>query len=190
MTKQRLFELGKLHITKWCAGNMDYVTDKPVVVPDIIEVDTVGFGTCAYYRNSEITISVRECAGCGMAGMAWSWPGYVVDRTPYGVLAHELAHHVDRAHGPTGGLIGSQWRRITAEAPITTYAPNDNEWFAEIFRLFVTNPDLLSILRPRVFALLIQRWPCTIEKRKWSEVLEGAPRQLKAAQNKINKAKR
>lgn len=178
-TKQELFEEGRRHIETWCVLNR---VGSPSV--DDKNGDPGMFGTCAYYRDGVIYIDVSRCAGIGMAGRAWSYPGYLVDRTPYGVLAHELGHHVEGAHGAAGGVVASSWRVDTGEAPITSYAPNDNEWFAEIFRLFVTNLDLLRALRPRMFAKLMNRWPKPAMCASWEAVLRLAPRQLGAARNK------
>lgn len=178
-TKAQLFIEGESHIRTWCVLNH--------VDPPKVEKSTQPemFGTCAFYRDDVIYISVQACAHVGTAGRAWSYPGYVVDRTPYGVLAHELGHHVERAHGAAGGIVAAGWRRETAEAPITGYCDNDNEWFAEMFRLFVTNPDLLQALRPRMFAKLIERWPKRAMCCSWEAVLRFAPRQLGAARNKV-----
>lgn len=181
--KAELMVRGEQLVLRWCQLNN-------ITPPDVDR--NVGrephFGTCAYYRDGVIHIWPESCAAIGVAGQAWSYPGYVVDRTPYGVMAHETGHHVERAHGARGGIVASQWRRQTAEQPITGYAENDNEWFAEIFRLFLTNPDLLSRLRPRMFEKLASRWPAFVEIRTWREVLKDVPRQMQAAENKIRRA--
>lgn len=178
--RHALLLMGKAHIFNWCDLN---TFPRPEV--KIEEGNDPTFGTCAYYRDQVIYIWPEACAQIGMIGRQWSYPGYVVDRTPYGVLAHELGHHVDLAHGRQGGIVSHDWRRLTEEEPITTYCPDDNEWFAEIFRLFVTNPYLLASIRPRVFALLKAKWPKMAENRPWNLVLAGATRQLQAAENKI-----
>lgn len=118
--------------------------------------------TCAYYRPKpleQISIMVEKCAHPGYGGRAWSWPSYAIDRTPYGVLQHELGHHVDYLMSPNAttidGLYSKQIYDLSNEAPLTGYLGTDKnkatfymEWFAEIFRLYVTNPDLCSLLRP------------------------------------------
>jgi len=144
---------------------------------------------CAYYRKDTIKICVNKCAPIGTAGRAWSYPGYVIDRTPYGVLPHEIGHHVDfyKSHrrGKYYGDFSIALRGQTGEPPITTYAPNDAEWFAEIFRLFITNPDLLRLIRPRTYKELRSQFEPVFSDR-WDERLAGAPeRTLKAARNKI-----
>lgn len=180
-TKDELFELGKSHISSWCAANN---VEPPKVNARTGKPD---FGVCAYYRDGEIEIWVKSCAAIGLAGRSWSYPGYAVDRTPYGVLAHELGHHVDGQHGPAGGVRSHLWRPLDAE-PLTGYCPNDNEWFAELFRLFVTNPDMFRAVRPGIADLFEKDWPVNVETRQWRDVLAGSERHLKAAENKIKRA--
>ncbi len=181
LNKRALFDLGLAHITAWCAIN-------EVEAPDVEETDSPErYGTCAYYREGIIHISVKACASVGLSGRSWSYPGYSVDRTPYGVLAHELGHHVDRAHGPNGGVLSHLWRPLDAK-PLTGYCPNDNEWFAELFRLFVTNPDLFAAERPKIADLFFKEWPRSVEQRPWQGVLSDSPRHIKAASNRIARA--
>lgn len=180
-SKDELFEAGKRHMRLWCALNG---VEPPRVNPHTGKPD---FGVCAYYRDNQIEIWVKSCAGIGLAGRQWSYPGYVVDRTPYGVLAHELGHHVDKQHGPRGGFRSHVWRPLDAK-PLTGYAPNDNEWFAELFRLFATNPDLFSAVRPRIAGQFFGEWPKRAEHRLWRDVLEKSPRHIAAALNKLRSA--
>lgn len=139
---------------------------------------------CAYYRPKGYAEKYRErhhpglgdgimiclpyCARpCGeLVSRAWSWPGYKTDRTVFGVIAHELGHHFDFEFSRRqdlmtrsyGGELSEILREDVKESPLSGYCPNDNEWFAEMFRLFVTNPALLSILKPRTFACFSRRW--------------------------------
>ena len=39
---------------------------------------------------------------------------------------------------------------------LTSYCPNNAEWFAEMFRLSITNSQLLQQLRPRTYKLKVQ----------------------------------
>lgn len=184
-TKTELLEQGRALILRWCRLNQ--------VIPPVVRIYEEGrpqFSTCAYYRDSVIHIWPRACASIGLAGPAWSYPGYSVDRTPYGVLAHELGHHVDLAHGTKEGTWARELRKNTDEAPLTNYCPNTNEWFAELFRLFVTNPTLLRELRPRVWKEFVARWPVYSETRSWERVLAGSPRHVIAATRKISKEDR
>lgn len=135
--------------------------------------------TCAYYRQDQITICVERCAHIGRVGRAWSFPGYVIDRTPHGVVQHELGHHVDftrsELRGAYGGDFSSRMRQATGEPKLTNYCPNDWEWFAEMFRLFVTNSDLLRAVRPRTYQAIRTAGYRPVIDRPWREVLAAAP---------------
>lgn len=164
-------------------------------IPHINDVPTERwkFGTCAYYRRGAITICLPRCAGVGVAGRAWSFPGYTVDRTPYGVLQHELGHHADVLRGATPRPYSSEFstkvREASGEKPISSYCPDDAEWFAEMFRVFVTNPDLLRLVRPRTHRALSTTFT-PLFTDSWRERLAAAPaRTLAAAERKIEEAR-
>lgn len=137
------------------------------------------FKHCAYYRPDRgIVIHIPSCAHIGTCGQAWSYPGYFIDRTPYGVIQHELGHHVDFTLGEQRGSYGSEFsgkmRKDSGEEKLTNYCPNDWEWFAEMFRLFATNSELLKFIRPKTYALMCKRM-APVEVRPWREVLASAP---------------
>jgi len=178
-----MLQAGIDRMTAWCGLNAPIKPPTVVVASDPDEY----FGTCAYYRFCVIYIWPPACAAIGRAGRAWSYPGHSVDRTPFGVLQHELGHHVDLAHGAAGGTYGTAWRTQTGDKPLTGYCDNDNEWFAEMFRLFVTNPDLLSHLRPKTHALMAARWR-SVETRDWESVLAGADRQLELLRRRLHRS--
>lgn len=187
-------------LTNGIALAAEFCRENGIAMPEIEESDRPAhFGTCAYYRPTTITITVSKCAAIGTAGRAWSFPGYAVDRTPYGVIAHELGHHVDAHRGanpPTSRDYYSEYSRAiraeVKEAPITTYLGGDPryadaEWFAEAFRLFVTNHDLLRLIRPRTHARLLADFK-PVERRPWEEVMAIAPeRTINACRNRIAK---
>jgi hypothetical protein len=130
-------------------------------------------GSCGLYSGGTISVQADKCAHPGYGGPAWSWPGYVTDRTPYGVYAHELGHYVDHFFG--GWRWGRQVRKETGELRLTSYCPNDAEWFAEMFRLFCTNPSLLAAVRPATHAALTGRGLVPVESRDWHSVIAGCP---------------
>lgn len=173
MTKDQLLASGTALVTRFCEAN-----DLEMPVVRSYASHEWRFSACAYYRPVAIHIALSNCAHPGRAGASWSWPGYVIDRTPHGVMAHELGHHVDHVLSGVKGAYGGDFsvglRAKTREDKITNYCPNDWEWFAEIFRLFVTNPDLLQALRPNTYAELRERFEL-VEMRPWTKVLEGAP---------------
>lgn len=141
---------------------------------------------CAFYKPDRgIVIMPDKCATKGYGGACWSWPGYVIDRTPYGVIQHELGHHVDECMANDADMYSAYVRSEANEAKVTNYCPNDSEWFAEIFRLFCTNPDLLSKTRPRAFKILDRQFK-SAERRDWKQVLADAPeRTFKQAEKRI-----
>lgn len=145
-------------------------------------------GTCAYYRPTTIHVMVEKCANRGFGGRAWSWPGYAIDRTPYGVIQHELAHHVDELRTGEGvtrenllaRLFSKQIHDQSGEPPLTGYLGTDKqtvtffmEWFAENFRLFVTNPDLSNALRPKFYAALVASGIKPVINFAWDFTLRG-----------------
>ncbi len=74
-------------------------------------------------------------------GMKWSFPGYVTDRTPVGVVAHEIGHHIDYETGFPS-------RSMPRSGKVSSYEPNHLEAWAETMRLFILNPDLLRTISP------------------------------------------
>lgn len=184
-TKAELLAEGADVARRFCAVNN-------FAMPEIKEHARVDwpFDVCAYYRPTTINICLEKCAPIGTAGRQWSYPGYTVDRTPYGVIQHELGHHVDRLKGARKGPYFSDYciavRAFSGEQPLTTYCPNDAEWFAEIFRLFVTNPDLLRELRPRAWSRLRADGLVPLFDDRWDARLAGAPaRTIAAARAKV-----
>lgn len=171
--KHLLLARGKGLMRQFCVANS-------LPEPAIEEADTKSwpFGVCAYYRANVTTIAVSRCATVGYAGMQWSFPGHSVDRTPYGVLQHELGHHVDVLKSTKRdryrGDFSIGMRQRSGESPITSYCPDDGEWFAEMFRLFVTNPDLLLQLRPRTHAQMVAHFRPVFHDT-WRTRLAGAP---------------
>lgn len=190
MSKRDLLQVGWQRVRTFCQAN-------DLEIPELraIARDAWQFGVCAYYRPCYVAICLEKCAAPGYAGRAWSWPGYAVDRTPYGVVAHELGHHVDwtrsNKRGAYGGDFSKELRSVSGEIGLTAYCPNDWEWFAEHFRLFVTNPDLLKAMRPATFARLVATGLKTVESRSWREVLADAPeRTIRAAEGRITREAR
>lgn len=179
MNKQQLLERGEAHMRLFC--DLNQLESPPVIVQTRANWP---WDACAFYRPVRIEICLEACAAIGVAGMAWSYPGYSVDRTPFGVLAHELGHHVDvlrstRSRGYLGDF-SINLRKESGEERLTSYCPNDGEWFAEMFRLFVTNPNLLKIVRPKTYALLRALYEPVV-RGSWEEVLQDAPERTKEA---------
>lgn len=111
-----------------------------------------------------------------------SWPGWIMDLTVTGVVAHELGHHLsycDRSYRSAFGLL----RRDVPERPLTEYACRSaEEDLAETVMLYVTNPTLLAAMRPVRHSTLAIGGLRSPETRHWAEVLDGSPALRAAAQ--------
>lgn len=180
MNKEAQYSAGIALMEAFCAANA-------IPVPEVVRLGRndrlYHLATCAFYRGGKITIMVEKCASNGFGGRAWSWPGYTVDRTPYGVIQHELAHHIDYEFSTwplkvKSDLFSFRIHEQSGEKPLTGYLGTDKkeqtfymEWFAEILRLFVTNPDLCRLLRPRFYRAVVGAGLKPIATGTWEQVL-------------------
>ncbi len=174
--KGALAELGMNLVEEFCAANKVPPPDMHVIPEREWHVNS-----CAYYRPGEIKLCLEHCGfpAPEVNSRNWTWPGSVVDREPYGVFAHELGHHVDVLVGERGGLdvweysseYSTAMMKASGEAPLTSYAAtNPAEWFAEAFRLYATNPDLLFMVRPKT-RLLLDKSFVPVVRTNWLEAL-------------------
>lgn len=116
-------------------------------------------------------------------GFSWSFTGYKADLTPAGILCHELGHYVDHSRGWASRNMP---KFIGREKAVSGYEPNCLEIFAESFRLFMTNPRLLKIARPRRYEFITNLGVKPIIEADWREVLCNAhPDFISAAENFI-----
>jgi hypothetical protein len=174
MTKEESFIAGISQVTAFLTLNRI-----PLLA---IRADETIPGCGDYDGKGTLRVAVRKCASEGKAGAAWSYPGYVIDRTPYGVVAHETGHYLVQVLGLDPGQLIQE----TGEEAITSYAPEPEEWLAEMLRLFITNPDLLAKIRAKTFVRLREKL-IPVETRGWQEVLAAAPaRTRQQAQKKID----
>lgn len=188
-SRQELYELGRVRVKLFCQANN-------LVLPSIFAMERSEWhvDACAYYRKDCIKICLAECARpcTGANTRNWNWPGSTIDREPYGVLCHELGHHCDLYAGVKKGAYYSEFceqvQAASGEPPITTYCPNPAEWFAEIFRLFITNHALLKELRPKAWALLRERFK-PVSRADWvAELGTNVPsRVVRSQEMKIRK---
>lgn len=177
-----------LLVEYWCTENgisLPLIKSFDISTNDPLLSAYHGLSTCGFYRPSlrgtedknVICVMVDKCT---LPGRGYSWPAHVSDRTPYGVIAHELGHHADWYMGqPAGGI-----RKEVKEPMLSSYGSGDHEWFAEMFRLFFTNPPLLKILRPKTYEALLYTFPVlTTRNTRWEAVLEAtnAPARIRHA---------
>lgn len=112
------------------------------------------YGCGFYFPNSHrIIVSADDCS-LPSPGLPrrWSFPGYITDRTPMGVMAHETGHAVDKLMGYPSNH-GFSCKAIRGER-LTSYEPNSSEKFAETMRLFILNPGLLHQVAPQRYAFV------------------------------------
>lgn len=165
-----LYNRGVRRVAAFCELNK-------ILKPKITSAQEWYFDACAYYRPTEgIKIYLPNCARSCTENQVrnWNWPASVTDREPFGVICHELGHHCDWAIGKQKGEYFSDYsidlEKRSGEAAITGYCPNPAEWFAEMFRLFVTNPILLQQIRPKTWELLRKDWN-PLPSKGWREEL-------------------
>lgn len=174
-TRAEMLEAGIDNVESFCGFNGLRTPSVEKVIASLWRFQS----TCAYYRPEQITICPDRCAVIGKAGRAWSYPGHYTDRTPYGVLAHELGHHVDyirsTVKGSYFGDFSEKLRAASKEPKLTSYCPNDAEWFAEMMRLFITNSDLLERMRPKTYDLIRDAGLRPVVTAPWHIVLKDAP---------------
>lgn len=116
-------------------------TDLEVSQVQIIYTDNPNHvsGSCGEYRNyNQVWVVPGECATRGFSDYRWR-----VNRTIQGVTLHELGHYLDYQYIQAPGEV------FPPETDITNYSDtNSRENFAECFRLWASNPDLLGIISP------------------------------------------
>lgn len=168
-TAEGLLQMGQYRMERFCKVNK-------IHIPSVTVCEEWNWGACAFYRPQGIQIHLPSCGRpcTEFQTRNWTWPGSTTDREPYGVICHELGHHCDwTASDRQGSYFGDysvNTRKESREAQLTSYCPNDCEWFAEMFRLFVTNQALLKLLRPKTWESLSIRW-IPVSSEDWREEL-------------------
>jgi len=133
-----------------------------------------------YYTrgSSRIVINEKLCkTPVKTPGYSWSYTGYKADLTIAGVCAHEFGHYVDDVLNRI-----STKMNVKGEANVSSYEPNNSERFAESMKLFLLNPDMLRIGRPKRYEFLTRI--CGLRpviNDTWEDVLCNAHDKLKNA---------
>jgi hypothetical protein len=142
-----------------------------------------------WYTSNKVWVNVGKTRPATITpGFSWTYPGYKADLTAYGVTAHEVGHHVQAIRK----ISRHEIRVITALEPrVTSYEPTPNESFAEMMKVFITNPDLLRVGRPvRWIFLTRQLGLRPVDDRPWTDVLSAAhPKFIAAAHNWIKQGR-
>jgi len=125
---------------------------------------------------SVVGVSTRDCPRGSRTRSIVHAPASFEDFTPYGVLCHEVGHHVDRDLHPAGysNVRSSGFKKaIDEEMEVSSGESNLHESFAEAIRLFVTNPNLLEVGRPARWEYLRSRYR-PLHDASWRTVLSKA----------------
>ena len=138
-------------------------------------------GWWAKEDSSMVFVDVDKCKE---PGVRIRYPGCPGDDSPYGVLCHEVGHHVDfYACEETYVSETEPWMAVVrSEPPVTTYETSFRGWqryseaFADAFSLFLMNPELLRVGRPARWSFLTG--DCHLKPVyavPWRRVLAKAP---------------
>lgn len=164
---------------------------KTRLLPKTLSRDLMGLYV---YNTQKIKVYADNCLITGDSRLdlskTWSFPGYKTDLSLYGVLAHEVGHHLDnllRLRDVWRAHIAS-YDKMLNEQPVSAYACTSvYEDIAESIRLLITNPDLLRILRPmRHTILTVELDLQIIEPRSWREVLERSKTHVEFIEGALN----
>lgn len=163
--KKMLAERGLKLIYEFCDLN-------DLTYPNI-EFTDITIKACGLYQpRSKFLIQV-DIDKCARPSYMYSYPNLHINRTPQGVIAHEFGHYLqDRLLIFTKTL--TKDRKEINEEPVTSYnSRNSSEWFAEVIRLFITNPDLLKLGRPKTYNWLCEELEMKpLNRGLYREVLE------------------
>lgn len=127
-------------------------------------------GYCGWqdFNTNIVHIIIEKCA---RINLMYSYPNFTSNRTPQGVLIHEFGHLITAPkYRPWNGSNKTIKDKVK-EKCISSYAPNSNEWVAEQLKLFITNPDLLKILRPKTYNEFSKYWK-PLNRGLYKEVLK------------------
>lgn len=143
-----------------------------------------------FYDWGSGTISVNEkivLTPVRTPGFCWSYTGYKADLTGAGVIAHECGHYVDDMLKKPSKHIK---KAVKGEKAVSPYEPNAYEVFAESMKLFILNPNLLKVGRPKRYAFLREAGLKPLIGDSWETVLGAAhPKLIAAAKNWIKAGK-
>jgi hypothetical protein len=181
-TKDDLAELGK----REC---IEFFTLNNIKVPKF-ELAYAGRWTkwarYGIYFKDTAHVNLKTTKKCVSApGYSWTFTGFKADLTPAGVVCHECGHHLDKELK----YISTKWKNLCrGEEKVSSYEPNASESFAEASRLYILNPNLLKVGRPKRYSAFQHFGVQPTHDVSWREVLKYAhPMIITAAENWIKK---
>lgn len=179
--KDECEQYGRDIISRFCKLNK---IDQPIITNKKCDPRYYGFYS---YGSNEIVYDKKQCrVSVNVPGFQWAYTGYKADVTVAGILSHEMGHYVDDYFGYPSQRIK---RFVRKEKSVSSYEPDGCEIFAEAFRLFLLNPNLLQLACPRRYEFLTEKCCRNLIpffETSWDVNLRNAhPRILDAASNWI-----
>ena len=111
-----------------------------------------------FYPNNVIHINMKLCRPpVKVPGYDWTFPGYIQDLTPYGILAHEFGHYISDILGKKFRKNFVNIKKIEENVTATDDRGLD-EKMAEAARLFITNPRRYEIFSSHYQPVVRNRW--------------------------------
>lgn len=141
-----------------------------------------------FAKDKKINVDLKRCkVATKVPGFAWSYTGYKADMTPAGVLAHEFGHYTDDIKKITRKQRAVIGQLYDAEGCVSSYCPNPSEWYAETFRLFFLNPQLLAAAKPRTWTFMLSQDLTLSQQVGWRDIMVNAhPRFITACEKFIS----
>lgn len=161
-----------------------------IKMPHVFVDTTIRSAYGLFYPKNIIHVNLKACRPpVKVPGYDWTFPGYVQDLTPYGILAHEFGHYISDILGKSFRKNFVNIKRI--EENVTSSDDRGlDEKMAEAARLFITNPDLLKRGRPIRYEIFSKFYEPVV-RIKWKTVLNHAhPKIHTAAENWIQKGQK
>jgi hypothetical protein len=158
LTKEQLFSLCKTHCDNFLNAN------KIPIVP-VYNQYTQYRGFYMPGKRPYIVVNVNNTLTprYNPTPRNQSFPNHKTDSTPIGVLAHEVGHSVDWYLRTKGIQLAKDFRKLMRIEPqVTSYDTIAIERVAEAMRLFILNPELLRLGRPRAYDILIAHLKPTV----------------------------
>lgn len=187
-SKDELLKIGEAVILEFC--NINNIKFPNIYIqktmPGTFDHNLYGYYKYSYNKRKKfIMLNINNLKiPTRNPGYSWSYPGYVIDATPFGILCHEFGHYIT-CHNKKLRKDFSFIKNL--EAPVSSREYNLDERMAEAVRLFLTNPQLLKKGRPKRYKILSDYFNPVITSR-WKTVLKNADLKfITATENWINK---
>lgn len=133
------------------------------------------FQLTGLYHNNTIWVDLSKTrTPVATPVRSWSFTGWKSDMTPAGVLAHEFGHHVWYALLPYRKIRSALREIVQVEHAVSGYEPCVEESFAEAFRVFMLNPDLLRCGWPGRYEFMLTVGLKPLHEIPWREILVNA----------------